>query len=463
MAGGTWLTQNKVRPGAYINFSQVAAPLISVGDRGICTIALELPWGAENELIDVLSSDMLDGTSRKKIGYTAFDTEESKIMRVILSNCYRCKVFRINFGGAKATAIDEVTKIQVTAKYTGTAGNKIEVQITESKTIEGQFTITTFWEGLQVHTQVVTELSQIENNDYVDFDVNDESAALKEVAGLPLQGGTDGTYDKDNYSNYFALLRTARWQTLGIIKDGETVNPLANELVEDLRENEGRKVQVAIYSTSHALNYEGVIRTEQGLMLENNEQLSKEEVPALVAALTAGADLVTSNTGRVIDSPAALEIIGEYTNSEIIEKLNLGAFVFSKRDDDLIQVEKDINTYHEFTPTKAYQFSKNKVIRVIDNMAMDVSLTWDKSYKGKVPNNDAGRQLFKGDVINYIQTLQSIGAVDVYLVDGTPYDLNANITVKRGEKIDSVVMQIYELPVVDNMEILYLNVVLQAG
>lgn len=45
MAGGVWLSQNKVRPGAYINFRQVAKPLLTVGDRGIATVALPLSWG----------------------------------------------------------------------------------------------------------------------------------------------------------------------------------------------------------------------------------------------------------------------------------------------------------------------------------------------------------------------------------------------------------------------------------
>ncbi|WP_110954785.1 phage tail sheath C-terminal domain-containing protein [Anaerosinus massiliensis] len=463
MPGGTWLTQNKVRPAAYINFSQVPTPLITVGDRGIATIAMELPWGAENSLIEVLSSDMLDGGSRKLIGYTAFDTAESLIARVMLSNCYKVKFFKINSGSVKASAVDDTTKIIVTAKYGGTAGNKITIQIAESKTTAGRFTLTTFWNGLEVASQVITALAQIENNDYVTFDVTDTAATLAEIAGLPLKDGANGTYNKDNYTKYFELLETARWQTMAIVKDAETVNPLAAELVENLRENEGRKVQCAIYDDSKTYDYEGVIRSEQGLNLDNDEALTAELTPALVAAFTAGADLTMSNTGRTIASPAAIGIINEFKNSVIIEKINEGCFVFSKRDDDTIQCEKDINTFHTFIPTKGYQFSKNKVIRVIDNIATDINTTWDASYKGKVANNDNGRQIFKGDVINYIKTLQNIGAVDTRDKDDALYDINANLTVKRGEKVDAVYTKLYGLPVVDNMEILYMDVVLQAG
>ena len=45
MAGGIWLAQNKVRPGAYINFKAVPKSKMTVGDRGIVAMGLPLSWG----------------------------------------------------------------------------------------------------------------------------------------------------------------------------------------------------------------------------------------------------------------------------------------------------------------------------------------------------------------------------------------------------------------------------------
>ena len=39
-AGGTWQSQNKVRPGAYINVVGVPKPLGSIGDRGVVAIVM---------------------------------------------------------------------------------------------------------------------------------------------------------------------------------------------------------------------------------------------------------------------------------------------------------------------------------------------------------------------------------------------------------------------------------------
>ena len=45
MAGGTWQTQNKVRPGVYINFQSEGGLGLSVGNRGVVTICEPMSWG----------------------------------------------------------------------------------------------------------------------------------------------------------------------------------------------------------------------------------------------------------------------------------------------------------------------------------------------------------------------------------------------------------------------------------
>ena len=44
--GGTWLFQNKVLPGTYINFVSLARAIVSLADRGYAAMAMELDWGA---------------------------------------------------------------------------------------------------------------------------------------------------------------------------------------------------------------------------------------------------------------------------------------------------------------------------------------------------------------------------------------------------------------------------------
>ena len=53
LGGGTFLVQNKVLPGAYINFISVAQASATLSDRGIVTIPLAMNWGPESKIFTV--------------------------------------------------------------------------------------------------------------------------------------------------------------------------------------------------------------------------------------------------------------------------------------------------------------------------------------------------------------------------------------------------------------------------
>ena len=64
--GGTWQSQNKVRPGAYINFIGTPKSLSSVGERGTIAVPLSLSWGAQ--IIELTAQDLVTGISLEKAG-----------------------------------------------------------------------------------------------------------------------------------------------------------------------------------------------------------------------------------------------------------------------------------------------------------------------------------------------------------------------------------------------------------
>ena len=55
--GGTWLTQNKVMPGTYINFTSLAKASAALSDRGIAAAPFELNWGPEGTVFEVTFGD----------------------------------------------------------------------------------------------------------------------------------------------------------------------------------------------------------------------------------------------------------------------------------------------------------------------------------------------------------------------------------------------------------------------
>jgi len=445
--GGTFLVQNKVRPGAYINFVAKPQSLMNVSDRGIATLACPMSWGPEGEIIDVLSSDMTDGTSIAKIGYSATDTE-SLIFRLVLQNAYRCKFWRLDTGGTKASATigSGETALKPTAKYPGICGNKIQIVIAKDDDAGSTYTVTTLYDGLKKDSQSkLSSPEELEDNDFVVWNTTD-ATVFSATAATSLTGGTNGTVTESNaYTPYWAAMKTETWNTMGLLSEDATIKSAFVSYIEDLRENEGVKVQGCLYDKPGA-DYEGIISSDQGFTTEA-EEISKVNFVAWVTGATAGAEINESNTHKTVDD--AISIIGEKTNTEIIDALNNGQFVISKTRKGTILVEKDINTLHTFTTKKTYDFSKNRVIRVLDECGNTVGNTWDESYCGKLDNDADGRNVYKADLVAYGNTLQGIHAITNFLGSD-------DIEVLMGDELDSVVVN-WPIQPVDSMEKLYMT------
>lgn len=439
MAGGTFKSQNKIRPGAYINFKGVAKPLSSLGTRGVVTMPVAMSWGAE--VTELLSTDLIDGKSLPKIGYTAFE-EQSQIFREALKNAYKAIIYRLDTGGTKAGAT--LTPLTATAKYEGIVGNEIAVSVVANG---DKFDVITLFRGVERDRQTVTTAEELVPNDYVVFS---GTGNLVANAGVTLTGGENGTVSEATYATYLNVIKAYKWNTMGIPQNVPTVNPSIITFITNMRENLGKKVQAVLYNAD--ADYEGIITVNQGYKT-TDETVSPTTFVAYVAGLTAGSDVNTSNTYHVINGAVSIvypEGVTPYGDEEIEEALKAGKMVLSTRQDGAIVIEQDINTLHTFTPDKGYAFSKNRVIRTLDEINNSIALLFEKSYIGKVDNNDYGRALFKGDIISYLNTLQALGAIQ-------NFDSTTDITIYAGDAIDAIVIELVIQPV-DSMEKLYMTV-----
>ena len=458
MAGGTWIAQNKVRPGAYINFKAVPAPSSNLGSRGIMTMPVAMNWGPQNEVIELLSTDLQDGNCLKKIGYLASDAE-SLVYRQALANAYKGPIFRLDVGGTKATATNDT--LTAVAKYPGSLGNRIAFVVSENATFEDMWDVITVFKEYEVDRQTVAKTAtpaDLKDNDYIVW-TGSGALTATETAGVYLVGGTDGTVSSEAYSSptgYLKAIKGLTWNTMAIPQDdsiaNDSVKTLVKEFIEELREKQGKKVQAVLLDK--ASNYEGIISVKQGYAT-----LTEEIPPALfvafVAGLTAGAEVNESNTYKVIEDAVRIiypESVAPYDNEEIIKLLNQGQFILSTRQDGAIIVEKDINTLHAPYPSKDvnYAFSKNRVIRTLDEINNAIKQLFENTYLGKVDNEDDGRNLFKADVISYLNLLQSIKCIQ-------NFDSTTDIEVLPGNDIDAVVCNLWVQPV-DSMEKLYMTV-----
>lgn len=112
-----YTVQNKVLPGAYINFVSAARASATLGDRGTAAFPLSLDWGPENEVVTIENSEF-QKQSQALTGY-AYTADELRPLREIFANAKTLYLFRLNSGGAKAACK------YAEAKYPGKIGNEL--------------------------------------------------------------------------------------------------------------------------------------------------------------------------------------------------------------------------------------------------------------------------------------------------------------------------------------------------
>jgi hypothetical protein len=437
MAGGTFISQNKVRPGAYINFKSVPKSLNRVGNRGIATMPVTLGWCNNDEIIPLYSTDISDGKCIDKIGYHGYELEMQTI-REVLKNCYLVLLYKINSNGEKATAtLDALT---VKAKYEGVVGNSLSVVIKE---LGETFQVITYLYGKEKDKQTARNVEDLINNEWVDFS---GTGALVANAGTTLKGGTNGGIEKESYNKYLELIKGKSWNTMGLPTiDDTTLKQTIVEYIKNLREIKGKKVQAVLQDYSSA-DYEGIISVDQGYKTVD-EEVNVEGFVGYVTGLTAGSELNKSNTYSVIDG--AISIINPKTDEELEEGLINGKFMISYRQDEKVIIESDINTFTSVDINKSKDFTKNRVIRTLDDINNTVKSTFESKYIGKVDNNSNGRNIFKADIISYLKELNTMGAINEFN--------NDEIIVTEGNDINSVVVNL-AVQAIDAMEKLYMTV-----
>lgn len=334
--------------------------------------------------------------------------------------------------------------IDIEAKYSGSLGNKISVSVIEDS--DG-LKVITLVKGVEVDRQNCTLVSDFKANDYISITA-DAATSFTATSGVTLTGGSDGGFEESlaAYQAFGTAMEFEAWNTIAFPTKFEGVASYAYEYIQNLRENAGKKVQAVVYDYPEA-NYEGIISVDQGYRI-GDEEVPVEAFICYYAGITAGASIIESNTYRVIEG--ATSIINPKTNLQIEQGLKNGLTIISMRQDRAIVVEKDINSLHNYPENRNYSFSKNRVIRTLDDIATQVTIMFENNYIGKVDNTESGRNLFKGAVIGYLNGLQNQGAIQ-------NFDASTDVEVTAGNDIESVIANLAIQPV-DSMEKLYMTV-----
>lgn len=86
------MTQNKVLPGAYINFVSRPRAMGSLGERGVVCVGMELDWGREG-MTDIAAAEGRTNC-RELFGYT-YLSEEMKDLRELFAHAKEVKAWKV--------------------------------------------------------------------------------------------------------------------------------------------------------------------------------------------------------------------------------------------------------------------------------------------------------------------------------------------------------------------------------
>lgn len=438
MAGGTWTVQNKVRPGVYINFVGDGGPLGSPGSRGIMTMPLTLAWGPSKQVLEINAGDDVSAV----LGYD-LTAPQLLLVKEAMKRASKLLLYRLNTGTKANVTVGPLT---VTAKHGGLRGNDLAVAIQTNVDDNTKSDVRVLLDGTAVWSATVTDIAALVGAPANDWVVFAGSGAFTATAGAPLVGGADGTVTNQDHTDYLGAVEVFDFQTIALPSADNTLKSVYTAFVKRLRETEGKKVQ-AVLENYPAADYEGIISVKNGVVLSDGTSLTAVQVTAWVAAATAAAEMNESLTYSAYDD--AVDVSTRYTNSQIEAALLAGELVFVQNNGRAI-IEQDINTLTSFTPAKGKQFSKNRVIRVLDGIGNDLKRIFESYYIGKVSNNADGRDLFWGECAKYLNTLQENSAIQ-------NFDSQTDISVVQGTNVDSVLAELRIQPV-DSIEKIYMTV-----
>lgn len=430
LGGGTFTVQNKVLPGAYINFVSLATATATLSDRGYATMPLELDWGIEGEVFEVTNADF-QKNSMKIFGYD-YTSEKLKGLRDLFKNITTLFAYRLNGDGVKAS------NTFATAKYAGTRGNDIKIQVQVNVDDDSLFDVNTYLGTVMVDSQTVAKAADLVANDYVTFK---SSAELSSTAGTPLEGGTNSEVTGTNHQAYLDKIESYSFNAMGVVTTENTIKSLYDAFCKRMRDEVGAKFQVILYNK--ASDYEGVINVKNKT---SDEGWSEASLVYWVTGISAGCAVNKSNLNKVYDGEFAINV--DYTQTQLIKAIQAGEFTLHQVGDD-IRVLEDINSLVTETETKAYIFKDNQTIRVIDQIANDIAVLFNTKYLGVVPNDEAGRISLWADIVKHHEQLQDIRAIENFT--------DEDVKVSQGDTKKAVVVQ-DAVTVVNAMAKLYMTV-----
>ena len=425
LGGGTFTRQNKVLPGAYINFISAARATATLSERGVATMPLELDWGPDGTVFEVEQEEFIKD-SIKIFGYSYSDAK-MLALRELFKHATKAFLYRLTSGGEKAT------NLFATAKYSGTRGNDLKVVVADSVDAEGSYDVKLYMDATLVDSQTVAKAEELVDNEFV---VWKKDAELTATSGTALAGGTNGTVTGASHQKYLDAIESYSFNAMGVCTDDASTKALYAAFTQRMRDKVGTKFQCVLFA--HAADYEGIINVKNCV-----------DVVPWVVGIEAACAVNASCTNVAYDGELTVDT--SYTQAQLEKAIKAGEFVLHSVGTE-VRILEDIDSLVTFTDDKNELFQSNQTVRVLDQIATDIASLFNTKYHGKIQNNASGRVSLWSDIVTHHKELEKLGAIENFSED--------DVVVSAGDEKKSVSVE-DKITVVNAMAQLYMTVVIQ--
>lgn len=437
IGGGTFTSQNKILPGAYINFTGLRRASAELAERGIVALPLSLDWGPEQTVREITVEDF-NQNCLQLFGYEN-SADEMLYLRELFLHAKKAYIYRLGDSAVKAQCT------YATAKYAGTRGNDIKIKIEANADDNTKFDVSTYVDNILRDKQIkVANAAGLVSNDWVDF----KDATLAATAGVSLTGGTDTTITGTHHTAFCTAIESYTFNILCCgAADSATVAIYA-AFIQRMRDTIGSKCQLVAWQA--ASDYEGVIGVWNTTTHKSIQSIDTAALCYWVAGAEASTPINRSLANVQYDGELTVDT--NYTQAELEDAITAGKLMLHNVNGN-VRVLEDVNSLTTLTEVKTDVFQNNQTIRVCDYVANEVAEIFANRYYGQTPNDESGRASLWNDIVKMLSQLEDLRAIEAIESE--------NVTIAKGNTPRSVVLNINGLTVINAMSQLYMTVVVE--
>ncbi len=445
MSGGTWTSQNKVRPGVYIRFTSTQGLGLMVGERGTVAICEPMSWGP----VGTVQTVEAGVNTTPYCGYDITSPNALFLQQIFLGTNRTDGASKVLLYRPTATSSAQATAttgvLTATALYPGVRGNDITIVITEEVDAE-TFTVSTVVDGNVVDEQAnITNVADLVNNSWVTWS---GTGAVAATVGTPLTGGNDGTVESAAYSTFLTAIEPYKFDIL--IYDGTdpTVQTAMISFIRRMNDDNGQYCQlVGANFTNPDSRY--VINVMSPATLNDGTKLTMQQVCWWVGGAEAGGAYNESLTYATYPNAVSTTAM---TNSQYIAALNAGQLVLAA-DNGRVYIEQDIDSLVTYTTDITEVYRYNRTMRLANTIANDLYQQFSTNYTGIVNNNEQGRSMFQAAIVGYLLDIQNNQGIQDFEA--------SDVEVLPGEAINAIVVNLGIQPV-GSVEKIYIAISMNA-